>query len=1411
MNIDSDALKVNIDRYRIEVTIDQKYAPLQAVMSQYYGIMEGFNAFLTELSHPYRNWQFIIQEIRGYSLDYFHLFKSHPQGVEAACLMVDIFIEALEKVGQPNARADVVDNFMLFLQKIIKDGGEKLPDFRLVIDTAFRRITDLPDVDFFLFVKSYYQIKRLAESLLAASAEMDFGYDSINRLTLKYYRRTYAYWLSEDDPQAWFERKVENLSAAPQVNGWFGEISRERINELGTHLENIAEQAALSDRNLLEKIVTLPGYAQIVDAYRQVPDTLLSAGEKNGAGHHWKVLFLFHIMNLSGLSAIHEEVLREINRTLTWLIEHESSRNVRHLIEETFSILKTRNRQFPITALSCILNMGQGVYKTDERDLVNFFIDAIIDLGFEPPMLGGVGDDWQIKANSAHIQNIRTWLSIIELNPKWSARLLSGLIIHLSLSGAYIKDTDLFFRDVTELLNSDIDPVFNLVKQLVRLLPVFFHDIGAEGELRDVSTELDEITHRRDVLTHFLRKQSHVESSNRTVALIEAVIHFWHTKDKKELKDLVPPDIFARIETEGPYIDGIHRAMIALAKKDLALPTGLLAIDAPQLEKWVAEVTKITATDIERIALTVSFYKLLDQKYNLGSDKVDQCVGQLKTEGFPGLDQLGQVLSEKTEIKKLRGLLEYLKTLKELILSPEQYEIKEDIYKKRHFTIDIPSMYGRYHEMKFDALGLMLRIESMVNVLFESLIDRIDLTLITRATFYRIYDLLFLFGQALKLDGIPTMELERQLSFLSHSLEIRGFTFTQYMDIFKGFRQAGKNIISDCFYNFHDQNLERIIETLIPSEMLPKYRFPVDKSSSRVTFKHQVFELFIRDRLATSLGLQQLDNFLARILRTLFHQFKELPENRIHQLLLYDHQRAITSIEEEGGGFARGMIHLGNKGYNLIKLREFGMQVPTGFIITTEVFRCREIINSYPPAKRNFAEQVIRHIRVVEKRTGWRFGDPEKPLLFSVRSGSSISQPGMMSTFINVGMDEDIAEGMSALTQNQWFAWDNYRRFLQCYGMALGMERDHFDAIIRAHKFQIGVPLKRYLSGNQMKTLALKYKKSIEAAGFGFEVMEDPMDQLFMAIEYVLESWHSKRARAYREIMGISEDWGTAVTVQTMVYGNRSRQSGSGVVFTHNPRWAGDTLRLWGDFTIGNQGEDVVSGLVSTLPISITQQEIEMRDSDIILETHFPEIYNTLKDWAVELTENRGWSPQELEFTFQGSSADQLFLLQTRDMTIRMRKKVLTFVADDVQMEHYLGNGIGVSGGAMSGRIVFDLKEVKDWREKEPHTDLILLRYDTVPDDIREINAADGLLTARGGLTSHAAVVTHRLDKTCVVGCDTLVCDEEQKFCQLGEVRLNSGDFISIDGREGVVYKGRIRVKEEPRSESVVDSMDIQG
>jgi pyruvate,orthophosphate dikinase len=430
----------------------------------------------------------------------------------------------------------------------------------------------------------------------------------------------------------------------------------------------------------------------------------------------------------------------------------------------------------------------------------------------------------------------------------------------------------------------------------------------------------------------------------------------------------------------------------------------------------------------------------------------------------------------------------------------------------------------------------------------------------------------------------------------------------------------------------------------------------------------------------------------------------------------------------------------------------------------------------------------------LEKETGKRFGDPAKPLLFSVRSGSSISQPGMMDTFLNVGMNEEIAAGIADRTGNTWFAWDNYRRFLQCYGMAFDLERDDFDAIMKAFKERWGFSHKREFSGEQMKALALAYKKNIRDAGIA--VLEDPMEQLHLTIKRVFGSWDSAKAKAYRKIMGISDDWGTAVTVQSMVYGNISPIAGTGVIFTHNPRWYGNILKLWGDFTIGNQGEDVVAGLVQTLPISLSQQEIEMRDTDITLETHYPEIYSALDRWANELIYKHGWSPQEMEFTFESPKVRDLYLLQTRDMAMRELKSVMTFDPAEKTEEKFLGHGIGVSGGAMSGRMVFSLEEIDKWRELEPDTALILVRSDTVPDDIREIYAADGLLTARGGLTSHAAVVAHRLGKTCVVGCGKLVCDEKAGTARFNDLTLTSGGFISVDGQEGSVYRGLMAVRQ---------------
>jgi len=1390
--IKSKALEVNIADYHVDVTVDEKYAVIQEVMSKYYGLTEGLNTFLKELSHPYKNWQFIVEQARGYSLDYFHLLNNHPRGPDAAGLFVDIFTGAIDSDSSIKVRSDAVDNFLLLLQKIIKDSGSNITKFKPILDNAFDHIRSYQGEDFYLFIKSYYQITKLAEVFLNAASDVITDHKALNLLLIKYYKHTYLYWLSEDDPQAWFEKEAGDIDSSEIFDAFFDNISHHQIQLYSSEIENIVQAQTGVSADVLQGLLALPGYNQFVETYRDLPPKLFNKGADNDRGNYWKIIFLFHIMNISGLSMIHEDALRDINRTMSWIIGHEDYKKVQSLIRKTFSILKERTNEFPATALNTVLNMGKAVYKTDNSDLVNFFIDSVIKLGFQSPMISGVGDDWQIKANSAHILNIRIWLELIGLNPTWSPRLLSYLIIHLSLCGVFIKDTDLFQRDITRFLNSGIGPVYNLAKQLAHLFPVYFNDIGAEGKLRDISTRIDEITHRKDPLIHFLRKQSHVESSNRIIDFMEATLDFWKTRDKRLIESFVPPNIYNQIDTRGPYIDGVHRVMSFMAAKGVALPRDLITLKENEIELILEGISDVSALDLEGVGLAVSFYKLLHQKYHLDFIEMGNYIAQLKTEAFPDLGRLYDALAEPDLMKKIYWLLDYQEQLKELILSSQTYEAKEDIYKKRHFTVDIPSMYGSYHEMKFDALGLAFRIESLVNVLLEEVVENIDLSLITKATFFQIYDRLRLFDKTFKLDGISLVEIQNQLELLAHSLRLKGFTFTQYLDVFRGFAKAVKNIINDHFHNIHEENLSRILAQIPVDQILPKY-LPRDGTYKPEKLKHRVSEIFFRERIALSLGLQQMDRFLSRILKTLFHQADKLPGKHLQLLLNYDTERIMTLIEKPSE-WIYDIIHLGGKGLNMVKLKSYGMPVPPGFIITTEAFRYREIIDSYPPAQQNFKEQISHHIADLEKLTGKEYGNPRNPLLFSVRSGSAISQPGMMDTFLNVGINKEIAAGIAEQTGNAWFAWDSYRRFLQCYGMSFDLERDIFDAIISEFKQKAGIPYKKGFTGQQMEQVALTYRQKI--LDEGVDLIEEPFDQLLMAIKSVFKSWESSKANTYRKIMGISDDWGTAVTVQEMVFGNISQQSGSGVFFTHSPRWSGDILKLWGDFSLENQGEDVVSGLVKTLSISAVQQETETRESEITLETHFPEIYATMQEWAQELIYEKGWSPQEMEFTFESPSKKDLYLLQTRDMGMRERKKFLTFDFKEKTRERFLGHGIGVSGGAMSGRIVFSLQEIEKWRTREPDTSLILVRGDTVPDDIREIYAADGLLTARGGLTSHAAVVAHRLGKTCVVGCGNLICNETAKNCEFNQVLFKSGDQLSIDGREGSVYQGPMKVKE---------------
>jgi len=1396
----SSAYAVNMEQTHIDVKIRKEHLILQDILADLHGVQERLRIFLIELNHPYKNWAFIIKEARTFALDYFHLVKVHPHGPDAAQIFTKVFQDAFHQTRYADVRIDSVDHLLFFLQKIISDANEEINHFLPVIENAFAYIIELNEPQFFYYVKSYYQLNQLAIKWLNKVIDQDVTI--FNRLLIRFYRRTYEYWCQQKSPIAYFQKTIEPVENMPDILPLFDCISHQSIETNQARLESYVSQFQQSDPQLTQSLIEMPGFNKIVSWYNALPAKLNRIAPDEQTGKQWKMIFLFHMMSIDGLSSIHEDVLREINRTVSWLIDHQDMAHNRQLLKNTCITLKNALDKFPAIALTCLQTMGKAVYHTHENELIFLFLEHVISMGFQVPNLQGVGADWQIRANSVHLQNVIVWMDLAELNPVVSQTLFSSLLIHLSLSGFFIKDTDLFPREISKLLNSNIEPVYNLIKQLARLFPAYFNEIGAEGRLRDISTEMDEISSRKDRLIHFLRKQSHVESSNQTLELVESIFKYWLHGDVEILKGQIPENIFKRLNSNDTYTTDMRKIIQNLYDKfkDHEEPFSLILEKSDkEIKDLVFKSPDVSESAHKKMYLTMLCYKSLHQKYHLDRinlhEYLDQCQKQLNYESFPSIPRIKELIDETDLITKVDGLIEVLFQLKEIILSEEQYEVKENIYRKRHFTIDIPSMFGSYHEKKFDALAMTFRLEAYINICFEELLEEVDLELITRATFFQINTRLKLFNKALRIDGIYSIDFDEQLKLLSLALSKRGFTFTQYIDIFKGIARAVRRIVQDYFHTVHEHNLVQVLKQTNESDLLAKYRHPGEINYNQEHRHHRVSEIFFRDRIATSLGLKQLDLFISQILSVLFRQADKLPNQLFHALLNYDAERSISPLSKPKG-LVQDVIHMGMKGYNLAKLKGFGLNVPPGFIITSEIFRCREVIENYQPAENHYRDQILCEIKRLEGETGKEFGNPGNPLLLSVRSGSSVSQPGMMDTFLNVGISEEIAAGIAKNSEMEWFAWDNYRRFLQIFGMSFGLKRNQFDFLMSKFKDEKNVKFKRNFSGKEMQELALRYQQFL--LDEHIKIPENPIEQLLTSINRIIDSWNSSRAKIYREIMGISDDWGTAVTVQTMVFGNIHESAGAGVTFTRRLKGVtqGENVQLWGDFTPGNQGEDVVAGLVKTHPISIEQARYENRHITAALESLFPNIYQALKVVANLLINEKKWGHQEIEFTFEGPEQDHLFILQTRDMALSMKRNTNVLDITEKNSHLYAGRGVGIGGGAMSGRIVFSIDEIHLWRVKEPDTHLIVVRNDTVPDDIREINEADGLLTGRGGATSHAAVVAHRLGKTCVVGCSELVCHEDERWCKVNEFVFKPGDFISIDGDQGAVYSGKVKIKQ---------------
>lgn len=495
---------------------------------------------------------------------------------------------------------------------------------------------------------------------------------------------------------------------------------------------------------------------------------------------------------------------------------------------------------------------------------------------------------------------------------------------------------------------------------------------------------------------------------------------------------------------------------------------------------------------------------------------------------------------------------------------------------------------------------------------------------------------------------------------------------------------------------------------------------------------------------------------------------------------------------------------LGGKGAGLAEMTRAGLPVPKGFTITTQA--CLEFYRNGRDFPNGLDEQVERSMRELETRTGKRFGDAARPLLVSVRSGARVSMPGMMDTILNLGLNDVTVAGLAAQTKNERFAWDAYRRFIMMFGaVVLGLEKESFEELIEARKREIGAESDPQVDAASWRILADRFKALIREKS-GRDFPQDVAEQLHLAIKAVFDSWNSRRAIDYRRFNKISDEWGTAVSVVEMVFGNMGDDSGTGVAFTRDPN-TGENV-LFGEYLANAQGEDVVAGIR-------TPQKI----AD--LERTQPEIYAQFRDIAHRL-ERHYKEMQDIEFTVERG---KLYMLQTRvgkrsaEAAVRIaldlvstglidRKTAVGRVSaesldqlfhariDPTAKVDIAAKGLNASPGAASGQIVFTADDAVAW--KEAGRDTILVRVETTPDDVHGMIAARGVLTAKGGATSHAAVVARGMGKPCVAGCEALEIDRRGKSLRIGETVLHEGDWITIDGSTGAVAIGKLDLIDAP-------------
>ena len=1351
----SGALRVNLEETRIkDIEIPEHHQEIINLSENHWGINKRAKSFFEELNHPYANHKIIIDEYRKILLGDRWLYEQSEHPEKAILFFLDIAFGLFRQPIKDEDASQLLRTYLEFFGE--KDLPEK-PWYHKAAGHLFSVLDYLLEHRPTVLIQNADLLKKhlgiIAEEKDYAAKILDLVKDIAGR--------SIDFWRNNTPTEAWFEKRKHLFS-----------------KDYSHLIKNLGEVFFEEQKALLNKVNDWDSLSDSVFFYHETAAHFRSAIDHfdKSMERFYYILFLLH---LPGMENQRTQLLWELNKVLRNVRNELDKEELTGFLDNIFELFDELKESYMTILLDCILTLGKEVIEIEDRKIISLFENKLIELGFVGPGSVYIQDNWQLKVDPNHVKNIRTWLELIMHAPYTFRKLLSALIVNLRLGGIFIFDTDLFQRDISRLLNSNISPLYKQIKQLTRIFPVYFNEIGAEGELRDVTTVMDEISGRQDTLIHFLRKQVHIEGNNTHIDLCKRIFHYWFDGDKAHLDELLPQEVSQRLDTGSRWFTGVNNLLGAMSESSHLGAEDLLKLSLDRFEELLENTTHDFEDDKKRLGLLFKLYALLREKYSFDATDITSVLSRYHFFSREQIDKLKHNLENDDTEKSISEIFDLMEHLNEVIFSKEHSEGWESIYHKRHIAFGIPSMYGQYREDKFEALGLIFRLERVAATLMEEKIYVAHTEFITARSLKDSYDIMALFRRGLELDGVTSQGLDANLQMLRYGLTSESFTLGQFINLFQFMSKNVKDITNTYFFGFYDQPLRMIIPQIFDPENklseAEKKELLVKKSES-----------FYREILYASFLIQPLDNYISRMIHALQDMVDNFPPDVIRHIMSYDPDLVISPVYESTPKMDN-QIFLGSKAYFQKMLYMDGFPVPPGFVLSTEVFRRRKAISSNPSLDSEVDELIRQHLERLEKKCGRGFGLPENPLLLSVRSGTAISMPGAMNTFLNVGLNDEVVEALSKQSNFGWTSWDCYRRLLQSWGMTYGINRDVFDQVMIDFKDRYEVEKKTQFTPDQMREMAFAYKEVLAKEKVYFE--EDPWKQLKQAIMSVFDSWGSERANVYRDHLQIADQWGTAVVIQQMVLGNIDEYSGTGVVFTQNSLIQKPGIYLNGDFTLCSQGEDIVAGLVHALPVSISQKKLTGRENQESMEELLPDIYARLREIASDLVEKKGFSHQEIEFTFESPDPKDLYILQIRDQDTHKTERLQVFL-DTVSRMQLLGRGIGGGGGALNGRLAIDMDDIMELRKQYPDDPCILMRPDTVPDDIPIIFECDGLVAARGGTTSHAAVTAARLGKVCVLNCRTLHVNEKEKRCIINGDTLLPGDKISIDGFSGNIYKG---------------------